>query len=219
MTTTQQIAKSSMYLLFGTFLSGLVVTDFIKEASSIVHAEQPPYLILLLGGFWTFFVIFDTLVWLAYSEEHPTQLKNLYIELVIFVLLLRRSVEFGTLVWIYDIVDIIKEAGNNKVAEILLLERFSFDISLMCFGWFFRRLLQPLIEVLDNNKKIQWIINVVRLLFFAMLFLNLPYLFKFFKNDLSIAYFIIYFCAISHILVNFVCGRQHYKDILPYYKA
>jgi hypothetical protein len=58
---------------------------------------------VLEGGLWVFFVIFDTLVWLVFFEDNPVgggTVSNVTIRMVI--LLLKRSLEFGTLICLYD---------------------------------------------------------------------------------------------------------------------
>jgi hypothetical protein len=213
-----------MNILFGAFLSGLIVTEFIKASSSALHAEHSissTLPIVILGAIWVFFVIFDTLVWLVYSEDNPAPLGSVAsVTTKMIVLLLRRSLEFGTLIWLYDIVNILNEIKPGIIFDELGLQsRFSLNVAVVCFGWFLWRFIRLFLGAFDSDELRDWRINVSRLIVFAVLFFGFSYLFAN-KFVISLyAYLIMYASTAIHIFLNYRFNEDYYRRVLPYYEA
>jgi hypothetical protein len=221
MASTSTSAESSMYLLFGTFLSGLVVVDFLKEASVAVHASLSALVITLFGAIWTFFVIFDTLVWLVYCKDHPSSSGRTPSPSRLFVHLIRRAIEFGSLIWLYDIINIVKSISISGNVTITTLERFSFNLGFICSLWLIRRLLGLLVSKLSTPADREDLINnSLRLFSSAVVFIGLWYLMMHGLLPIRWAYASVFFAMLFHIFANFRLGwRKYYDSAFPYYVA
>jgi hypothetical protein len=219
MASTSTSAESSMYLLFGTFLSGLIVTDFLKEASVAVHASLSGIVITLFGAIWTFFVIFDTLVWLVYCKDHPSSSDRTPSPNRLFVHLFRRTIEFGSLIWLYDIINIVKSISGNDT--ITTLGRFSLNLGIICSLWLIRRLLGLLVSKFSTPADREDLRNnSLRLLSSAVVFFGLWYLMMHGVLPIRWAYASVFFAMLFHIFANFRLGwRKYYDGAFPYYVA
>jgi hypothetical protein len=208
-----------MYLLFGTFLSGLIVQDFLKEASVAAHASLPATVITLFGAIWTFFVVFDTLVWLVYCKDHPSSSGRIPSSIRLFVHLIRRTIEFGSLIWLYDLINIVKSASAND--SITTLERLSFNLGIICLLWFIRRFLEPLVSKYTSPAdRADWRNNSIRLFSSAVVFVGLWCLMKHGLLPIPWAYGSVFTAMLFHILANFRLGwRKYYESAYPYYVA
>ncbi len=214
-----------MNILFGAFLSGLIVTEFIKAASSALYVKDSFYLalpIVVLGAIWVFYVIFDTLVWLVYSEDNPTSLGSVAsVSTKMIILLLRRSLEFGTLIWLYDIVNILSEIKPGVMIDQLGLQsRFSLNIAIVCLGWFLWRFLRVFLGPPASKDELNdWILNVFRLLTSAMLFFGYWHLFASRIVTSLWAYLLMYASTALYIFMNYHLNQDYYGRVLPYYEA
>lgn len=214
-----------MNILFGAFLSGLIVTEFIKAASSALYVKDSFYLslpVVVLGAIWVFYVIFDTLVWLVYSEDNPTSLGSVAsVPTKMIILLLRRALEFGTLIWLYDIVNILNEIRSGVVVDELDLQsRFSLNIAIVCLGWFLWRFLRVFLGPPASRDELNdWILNVLRLLISAMLFFGYWQLFASRSVTSLCAYLLMYSSTALYIFLNYNLNQGYYERVLPYYEA
>jgi len=220
MASTRTSAESSMYLLFGTFLSGLIVMDFLKEASVAVHTSLSAKVITLFGAIWTFFVVFDTLVWLVYCKDHPSSSGHTPSSNRLFVHLIRRTIEFGSLIWLYDIINIVKSSISENDA-ITTLGRFSLNLGIICLLWLIRRLLEPLVSKLSTPADREDLRNnSLRLFSSAVVFIGLWYLMMHSLLPIRWAYASVFFAMLFHIFANFRLGwRKYYGSAFPYYVA
>ena len=235
--------ESSAYLLFGTFLSGLIIQDFIKEASITVYTSFTGLFFVISGGTWIFFAVFDALIWLLYLKDNQPKIEEPD-PWKLFLHLFRRIIEFGSLIWLYDITNIVKKVGGLRVFQtqgfevlqiiglevsqveeseaVQSLARFSLDLATMCFAWFIRRSLQPFLGSYKKEKIIECDLlrNKIRLSAFSIAF----FIFRLFiihhQPSIPLAYIILSLMIIAHIIMNFRIGwESYYKEVFKYFSA
>jgi hypothetical protein len=182
MSKFEKAMQSPFSLIFG-FISSLISTNFIRAASSSIfrYDEFPliinQIIIVILCGFWFFYIIYGTVVWLLFTEYKPYEAK---IPPSLQTMIFLRFLEFIPFIWLYDIIRIIdfdksdlvlgQTVPSPMVNPFLFrpLSRLALNLGFILFTWSIWKILFSQVKEGNNSGEDLW--SILLLLLFAFIF-------------------------------------------------
>lgn len=128
-----KVMQSPFSTMFG-FLASLISNNFVEKASSHIFEHDSIDLIIinsgivLISGFWFFYIIYGTLSWLLFTEYDPG--KSGFPPSLPKMLILR-FLEFIPFIWLYDIIHIIDPLNDYTRP----FSRLSLNIGIVLLIW------------------------------------------------------------------------------------
>jgi hypothetical protein len=157
-TPTPTKIESPTKIIF-SFVAGLILTDFLKNASDSLDRSLSNLFPIFLGGFWIFYIIYGTIVWLVFSENYPSQIdkeiKKEKSNYIYFVSIFWRAIDFASLIFIYNIANIFKIKENTDNINLYSPDKLgmlSRDLCFICLLWFTWKILQAFITKIVQKK-------------------------------------------------------------------
>jgi hypothetical protein len=177
---------SSPFTAIFSFLASLIGTKFVEKASLLVHQQDSitsmieKIGIVLLSGFWFFYIIYGTISWLMYTEYKPKEAGLLP---SFEKMLILRFLEFIPFVWLYDIIHILDPEVNHTGRPI---SRLSLDIGIILLLWSTWRILFKILNNKScyNDKIIKWK-SVIISIFLSSVFVVIFIVLYFYLGDIS----------------------------------
>jgi hypothetical protein len=125
-----------------SFMAALILTEFLKTASGTYysHATGLSLVFILITALFLFFMIFDTVVWLVFSDKTavPQEGQDGSESVLDSIIWLGcRFCEFFVAIWLYDFINIVRDLAKagDGAHYMDLLVRFNLDSALISFGW------------------------------------------------------------------------------------
>lgn len=139
--SNSRVIGSSMKVVF-SFMAALILTEFLKVAAvtAYARANAPALSLIIIAALFLFFMIFDTVVWLVFSDKIAVQQNVRSSSTAVWdsiAWLGCRLCEFFVVIWLYDFVNIVRELGKTEgdMKYMEFLARFNLDAALISFGW------------------------------------------------------------------------------------